>query len=77
MIVIYSIKIRVIPRLVKLICIKWLEESAPTNLGKIPDIFCHRESGFGRVLLYAVTGAVGPVYASKQLFTELDFKRNE
>jgi hypothetical protein len=48
MIVIYSIKIRVIPRLVKLICIKWLEESAPTNLGKIPDVFSHRESGFGR-----------------------------
>jgi hypothetical protein len=31
----------------------------------------------GRLLLYAVTGVVGPVYASKQLFAMRDFRRNE
>ena len=31
----------------------------------------------GRLLLYAVTEAVGRVSASKQLFTMRDFKRNE
>jgi hypothetical protein len=31
----------------------------------------------GRFPLYAVSGVVGPVSASKQLFTMRDFKRNE
>jgi hypothetical protein len=32
---------------------------------------------FGRLLLYAVTGVVGSVSASKRLLTRLDFQRNE
>jgi hypothetical protein len=31
----------------------------------------------GRVQLYAMTGVVGPVYASKRLFTRLDFQSNK
>jgi hypothetical protein len=31
----------------------------------------------GRVQLYAMTGVVGPVYASKRLFTRLDFQSDK
>jgi len=31
----------------------------------------------GRLLLYAMTGVVGPVYASKRLFTRLDFQSDK
>jgi hypothetical protein len=37
----------------------------------------YRMSGFGRLLLYAVIGVMGPVWVNKQLFTMRDFKRNE
>jgi hypothetical protein len=31
----------------------------------------------GRLLLHAVTGTVGPVYASKRLFAKLDFQSDK
>jgi hypothetical protein len=34
-------------------------------------------AALGRVQLYAMTGVVGPVYASKRLFTRLDFQSDK
>jgi hypothetical protein len=42
-----------------------------------PDISIYCRIGVGRVLLYAVPGVVGSVYASKQLFTKLDFQSDK
>jgi hypothetical protein len=36
-----------------------------------------RMTGLGRLLLYAMTGVVGPVYASNRLFTRLDFQSDK
>jgi len=35
------------------------------------------KSAAGRLLLYVITGVEVPVLASKQLFTRIDFQRNE
>jgi hypothetical protein len=46
-------------------------------LSRFVQIYAGTMSAVGRVQLYAMTGTVGPVYASKRLFTRLDFQSDK
>jgi hypothetical protein len=58
-------------------CIKIIKSGHEREKTKTPLFNPGKGAAIDRLLLYAVTGVVGPVSASKQLFTMRDFKRNE